>query len=162
MATLTVLKFGTPEGAQDGLSLVGDLQKQSLIKIQDAAIVNWAPGARKPKTRHLGDQTGTGALDGAFWGMLFGWIFFVPFLGAAVGAATGALAGHFASYGISNEFIDDVRSKVTEGTSALFLLTSDAVVDRVVDAMKQLPKFEIIATNLPREQEAELRAAFSS
>jgi len=49
---------------------------------------------------------------------------------------------------------------VTEGTSALFLMTSDAVEDRVVEAMKQ-SKFEIIATNLSKEEEEKLRAAFA-
>ena len=93
--------------------------------------------------------------------MLFGLIFFVPFFGAAVGGLMGALAGHFTDYGIDDKFIKEVRDKITPGTSALFLLTSDAVMDRVVDAAKTLPKFEIIATNLPKEQEEKLRAAFA-
>ena len=38
-------------------------------------------------------------------------------------------------------------------------MTSEAVVDRVVDAMKNA-KFEIIATNLSKEQEQKLREAF--
>jgi uncharacterized membrane protein len=41
----------------------------------------------------------------------------------------------------------------------LFLMTSEAVMDRVVDAMKNA-KFEIIATNLSKEQEQKLREAF--
>jgi uncharacterized membrane protein len=49
---------------------------------------------------------------------------------------------------------------VTEGTSALFLMTSDAVEDRVVEAMKK-SKFEIIATNLSKEEEGKLRTAFA-
>lgn len=162
MATLSVLKFENPDGAKQGLGLIQDLQKQSLITLQDAAIVTWPDGAKKPRTQHLANLTGIGALDGAFWGMLLGWIFFVPFLGAAIGALSGALAGHFSDYGIDDRFINDVRSKVTEGTSALFLLTSDAVVDRVVDAMKHLPKFELISTNLPKAQEEALRAAFAA
>jgi uncharacterized membrane protein len=159
---LTVLKFGIPDGAEKGLALVGDLQRQNLIKVEDAAIVSWPEGAKKPRTQHLAEIAGTsrGALGGAFWGMLFGLLFFLPFLGMAVGALSGALAGHFAHYGISDDFINQVRSKVTQGTSALFLLTSDAVVDRVIDAMKTLPKFEIVSTNLPKEQEEALRAAF--
>jgi uncharacterized membrane protein len=162
VATLSVLKFGTPDGARDGLALVQDLQKQDLIKLQDAAIVTWPAGAKKPKTQHLANLAGLGALDGAFWGMLFGFIFFIPLVGMAVGALAGALAGHFADYGIDDQFIKDVQGKVTEGTSALFLLTSDAVVDRVVDAMKHLPKFEIIATNLPKAEEEALRATFAA
>jgi uncharacterized membrane protein len=46
-------------------------------------------------------------------------------------------------------------------TSALFLLTSGAIVDQVVDAMKG-QTFEILSTNLPKEKEAELRAAFGA
>jgi uncharacterized membrane protein len=162
MATLTVLKFGTPDGADRGLALVRDLQTQSLIRVEDAAVVTWPEGAKKPRTRHLAEIAGTsgGALGGAFWGMLFGLLFLLPFLGMAVGALSGALAGHFAQYGISDAFIDQVRSKVTPGNSALFLLTSEAVVDRVIDAMKTLPQFEIVSTNLPKEQEEALRAAF--
>jgi uncharacterized membrane protein len=48
---------------------------------------------------------------------------------------------------------------VKEGTSALFLMTSDAVMDQVVQEMRGL-KFEIIATNLSAEQERKLRDAF--
>jgi uncharacterized membrane protein len=161
MATLTVLKFHAADGANQGLVVVQDLQKQALIKLHDAAVVSWPEGARKPKTRQLFDLACAGAWDGAFWGMLFGLIFFVPFFGAAVGGLMGALAGHFADYGIDDRFIQEVRNKVTPGTSALFLLTSDAVTDRVVEAAKALPKFEIIATNLPKEQEQRLREAFA-
>jgi uncharacterized membrane protein len=87
-------------------------------------------------------------------------LFFVPFFGLAVGAAIGALAGHFADYGIDDNFINQVRDKVTVGTSALFLLTSGAVVDKVVEAVKG-QQFEIIQTNLSKEQEDQLHEAFA-
>jgi uncharacterized membrane protein len=48
---------------------------------------------------------------------------------------------------------------VTEGTSALFLMTSNAVKDKVVEEMKGF-EFEIIATNLSKEEEEKLQAAF--
>ena len=92
--------------------------------------------------------------------MLFGLIFITPLFGLAIGAAVGALGGAFRDYGIDDDFIKRVRSQVTEGTSALFLMTSDAVMDRVVDGMKSV-KFDIIATNLSHDQEARLREAFS-
>ena len=152
MATLVAIKFPTTEGAQTMLYTVENLQKQQLIQIQDGAIVTWPEGAKKPKTKQLTSMTGVGALGGAFWGMLFGLLFFIPFLGLAIGAAMGALMGHFAHYGIDEGFIDQVRSKITPGTSALFLLTSGAVVDKVADAVKG-QQFEIIQTNLSKEQE---------
>jgi uncharacterized membrane protein len=49
---------------------------------------------------------------------------------------------------------------VTEGTSALFLMTSGAVQDKVAEAAKGL-KFELIASNLSKEEEEKLRAAFA-
>ncbi len=160
MATLTVLKFPTPDGAAKMLDKVSSLQKMELIKIQDAAIVSWPPGKKAPKTKQLVDMAGMGAMQGAFWGMLFGLIFFVPFFGLAVGAAFGALGGKMADYGISDDFIKKTREQVTEGTSALFLMTSGAVQDKVFQELKG-NDFEVIATNLTKEQEDMLKAAFA-
>ncbi len=159
MATLTVLKFDTPTGAQKALDLIKSLQKQQLITVQDAAIVSWKQGDKKPKTKQLNNLTGAGALNGAFWGMLFGLIFFIPFFGLAVGAAMGALAGKFSDYGIDDAFIEQVRGKVTEGTSALFLLSSGAVRDKVREAFKG-QKFELIASNLTKAEEKQLMEEF--
>jgi uncharacterized membrane protein len=160
-STLVVLKFDAPEGADKGLELAKKLQKEHLLQLLDAAIVTWAKGKKKPTTRHLMDLTAVGAVDGAFWGLLFGMIFFVPFLGAAVGATMGALSGSLADYGIGKDFLDQVRRKVTEGTSALFLLLGQVTTDKVVEAFKAAPKFEIIASNLSKEQEEKLKAAFA-
>jgi uncharacterized membrane protein len=159
MATLVAIKFPTTEGAQTMLYTLENLQKQQLIQIDDGAIVTWPEGTSKPKTKQLTSMTGVGALGGAFWGMLFGLLFFIPFFGLAVGAAIGALMGHFAHYGIDEGFIEQVRSKVTPGTSALFLLSSGAVVDKVADAVKG-QQFDIIQTNLSKEQEDQLRKDF--
>ena len=91
MATLSVLKFPTADGAQKMESTLLELQKQHLIEVQDAAIVTWPQGKKQPRTQQLHNMAGAGAMQGAFWGMLFGLIFFVPFFGLAVGAAMGAL-----------------------------------------------------------------------
>jgi uncharacterized membrane protein len=73
----------------------------------------------------------------------------------------GALAGKFSDYGIDDSFIKTVGQKVTEGTSALFLMTSDAVMDKVTDAVKAKGwTFEILSTNLSKEQEEQLRKDF--
>ena len=129
--------------------------------IYDRSSVSWPQGNKKPKTRQLHSTAGAGAGWGAFWGFLFGLIFFVPFLGAAIGAGMGGMTGALADVGIDDDFIREVCDKVTEGTSALFALTSGATApDKVVDELKQYD-FEIISTNLPEEQEQQLREAFS-
>jgi len=161
MATITAFKFDTSDGANQMLDLVEQLSKQQLVTLQDAAIVTWPEGKKKPKTHQLTSLTGMGALSGAFWGMLFGLIFFIPFFGMAIGAAMGALSGKFSDYGIDDSFIKSVGQQVTEGTSALFLMTSGAVMDKVSDAVKAKGwKFEIISTNLSKDQEAQLNQDF--
>jgi uncharacterized membrane protein len=53
-----------------------------------------------------------------------------------------------------------VREEVTPGTSALFLMTTNAVVDRVVEEFKG-SNFKLISSNLSKEQEEQLRTAFA-
>jgi uncharacterized membrane protein len=111
-----------------------------LIKLHDAAIVTWPVGKK--------NQNQSICL-----------ISFIPLFGLVVGATIGALAGSMTYLGINEDFIKSIRRKMTEGTSTLFLMTSNAVEDRIVEAMKQ-SKFEIIATNLAKEEEAKLHAVF--
>jgi len=160
MAALTVWKFDTPTGAQEALDILYGLKNQYLIEIEDAAIVEWPEGKKKPKTRQAVNLAGKGALNGAFWGMLFGLIFFIPIFGLAVGAAMGALSGVFEDYGIDDRFIKTVRNDVNEGTSALFLLTGDVTVDRVQEELRG-QMGTLIRSNMSREQEDKLREAFS-
>ena len=162
MATFTVWQFQTDEGAENALSLLERLQKEELVKIQDAAVVSWPKGAKKPKTRQLHNLVAAGALGGSFWGFLFGLIFFVPLLGLVIGAATGALSGSLGDVGIDDAFIKEVRSKVKPGTSALFLMTTDTVVDKVIEEFEGFSDHgTLIHTNLSNEQEDKLRAAFT-
>jgi uncharacterized membrane protein len=158
MSTLTVWKFDGASTADEAVALFVALSRQELIQIHDAATVSWQPEAKKPKTRQQHNLAGAGAVGGMFWGMLFGLIFFVPFLGAAVGAASGALAGSMSDVGIDDAFIQRIRERVTPGTSALFLMSSDAVLDKVKSAVEEAGlKPELLESNLSTEQEAALR-----
>jgi uncharacterized membrane protein len=161
VATLSVLKLDDPGGADRVLIALQGMQERQMITLEDAAVVRWPAGDKKPKTHQLHSTAGAVATFGAFWGFLFGIIFFVPFLGAAIGAGVGGLMGSLGDVGIDDAFIRQVREKVTEGTSALFALTSGATaLDRMVDELKAY-NFEIISTNLPEEQEKQLREIFT-
>jgi uncharacterized membrane protein len=160
MATLTVWKFDSPGGAESALALLERMQKEELVQVNDAAYVYWLEGKKKPKTEQLHKLTSAGALGGSFWGLLFGLIFFVPLLGMAVGAAMGALSGSMADVGIDDQFIREVRQHVTPGTSALFVMTSNVVADKVIDEFKQSGA-TLVSTNLSTEQEEKLREAFA-
>jgi uncharacterized membrane protein len=160
MATLTVWRFDTPLGAERAEQTLESLGKQGLIKVHDAAIVSFPEGAKKPKTRQLRNMTGAGALGGAFWGLLFGLIFFVPLLGLAVGAGLGAMSGSLTDVGINDDFIKSMRESITPGTSALFVMSSDAVVDKVREAFEGQP-MELVQTNLSHDQEKTLQEVFA-
>lgn len=161
MSTLSVWKFETAEGANETLNKLADMYKKQLIQIKDAAVVSWPTGKKRPRTDNYGSMVGRGMVSGAFWGMLFGLIFFVPLFGMAFGAAMGAFSGKFIDYGINDNFINKVRQEVTEGTSALFLLTSDAVRDRIAEEFKGV-SVELIHSNLSKEEEEKLIDEFGS
>jgi len=160
MATLTVWRFKEPEGAERAASTLAELQSQGLITVHDAATVSWPIARKRPRTRQLHNLAGAGALQGSFWGLLFGLLFFVPLFGMAVGAALGAVGGSLADIGIDDDFIDSVRMEVQPGTSALFVLTSDAVPEKVRDAFAT-EKPQLIHTNLSSDEETRLREYFA-
>jgi uncharacterized membrane protein len=69
------------------------------------------------------------------------------------------LTSALSDVGIDEDFIYQLRSKLTEGTSALFILSRDAVMDKINDASKG-KKPDLIAINLRRDEERKLRNLF--
>jgi uncharacterized membrane protein len=159
VGTLTVWKFDSEGGAEMAESRLQLLAKERLLNLEDAAVVSWPADKKAPKTRQMHGMAGLGALGGAFWGMLFGLLFFVPLLGMAIGAAAGAIGGSLTDVGIDDDFIDAVRREVQPGTSALFLMTSDVVLDKVQGEFSDLQP-QLIHSNLSAEQESRLREVF--
>ena len=62
MATLTAWAFSGVGDADATIDKLKGLQAQQLISIQDAAIVTWEVGKKKPRTRQLHNLAGPGAL----------------------------------------------------------------------------------------------------
>jgi uncharacterized membrane protein len=160
--TLTVWRFDTPEGAEETMHALEGLADEGLIDLHDAAALSWPSSTTKLRTAELHPATdaGGGALGGSFWGLLLGFIFFVPLLGAALGTATGLISDALSAVGIDDGFINRVRDEVTPGTSALFVLSSDAVMDKVREAFSA-NRPELIFTNLSTEQENAIREVFA-
>jgi uncharacterized membrane protein len=161
MSTLSVLRFLTVDGAQRMEDSLRDLQSARQIELQDAAIVTWPQGKRTPVAEQLLSFAGPEALPGAFWDTLLGLIFCIPIFGQVPGASVDTLSAKLVDYGIDDNFILQTRQVVTEGASAMFLLTSSAVQEAVVVAMRG-QTFELLSTNIPKKREDELRAAFSA
>ena len=66
MATLSVLKFNDPYGAERVMIALQGMQERQLITLEDAAVVSWPQGNKKPTTRQLHSTAGAGATWGAF------------------------------------------------------------------------------------------------
>ena len=63
MATLSIWKFTSPDGAEQAMRTLVRLQDERLITIQDASVVSWPEGRRKPRTWQARDLVGPAALS---------------------------------------------------------------------------------------------------
>jgi len=160
MSELIVFAFKTETGAEEMRNALGQMQKEHLIELEDAAVVVRKQDG-KAKVKQATSLVGAGALGGAFWGMLIGLLFFMPWLGLAAGALGGAIGGKFTDIGVDDKFIKEVGATIEPGQSALFLLVQSATVDKV---LPQLEKFDatVLQTSLSEEDEAKLRDTFSA
>ena len=96
---------------------------------------------------------------GCFWGVLLGAMFMVPVIGAAAGAAIGAVAKATGGVGIRKEDMEKIRSEVTEGTSALFLVTDEGNLDRVGERFHGA-HMKLVDTNLTEDERKILLETF--
>lgn len=151
MTAFTVWKFDTPEGAGKAASLLQGAEADGLVKLLDHAVVSWPVGAKRPETAHGAESAWRGGGWGAFWGLLLGALFLVPVFGAAAGAAIGAVAKATGGVGISKDQLETIRSQVTEGTSALFVVTDEGDLDRVGERFHGTP-MKLVDTNLTKEE----------
>jgi uncharacterized membrane protein len=156
--TLTVWRFGDPQGAEGILPGLRRLVAHGVIHVDDAAVVSWPEGSRKPSTTELGGLTSPGKLWGGSWGMLFGVIFLVPIAGPAFGAGAAAVAGSLSDFGIDDDFIARVRETVTPGTSALFVLSTASVADQLGVEIRG-PGIAVLRCNLNHAQARRVRDA---
>ena len=139
MNTLTVWRFATPEAADAALPLMVDARSPKAdADVDDAALVSWPPGRRKPSARALGGLARPGRLWGGFWGLLLGLIFLTPLAGPTFGAAAGALAGSLSDFGVEDDFVRDVRVAVTPGSSAVFVVSTATSAERLARALAAL------------------------
>lgn len=159
MTTFTVWKFDDPEGADRAVRLLRDAQADGLVKIDDHAIVSWPAGAKQPDSKHGHEETWHGVAWGSIFGLLIGTLFFLPVVGGLAGAALGGLAKATEDAGITKEQLEKIRGEVTEGTSALFIVTEQGDLDRLGDRMRGMHS-TLLATNLTDAERSVLLETF--
>lgn len=165
MADLVCVAFEDPTTADRALTELTALQKEYLIELKDACVVVRSPDG-EVHLHQAFQLVKSGALaggtSGALWGTLIGLLFLNPLaglaVGAGVGAASGALAGKLSDYGIPDDFIRELGSKIKPSSSALFLLVQKVTADKVLPRMKDF-KGHVLKTSLSDEREQRLRQA---
>ena len=161
MATLSVLRFSSPDGVEACFAAVEELKRRGALDVRDVGIVTWARGTRLPEARQITTFVDSPALSEVFWSTLFSLAFFIPLATTAAGASPRPGDCSLSELGIDDVFVRCIRDRITEGTSGLFLLTPDATVDRVISHLGQL-QFTVMSTNLTNRQEHALRSVFAS
>lgn len=159
MTTFTVWKFDDPDGADRAAAALKDAAAERLVKIDDHAVVRWPADAAQPTVEHGHDETKHGAAWGALWGLVAGTLFLVPVIGGVTGAAIGAISKATDDAGITKEQLEKIRTQVTRGTSALFLVTEAGDLDRLGERFHGTGS-KLIATNLTDAERETLYETF--
>ncbi len=167
MSNLVVLGFDGLHTADEVLNKLRSLQKEHLIDLEDACVVERDDGG-KIHVKQAVNLTALGAKAGGLWGAMWGTLVGVLFMnslagmviGAAVGAGSGALSGSLADFGIDDDFVKKLGETITPGSSALFVLVKSATEDKVLPEIEPF-KPRLLKTSLSNEQEEKLKAALS-
>lgn len=161
MTAFTVWKFPDADGAEHALKLLKRAESDHLIEVLDHAVVTWPEDSPQPRMTHGHEGTGRAAGKGAFWGLLAGALFTVPVLGAAAGAAIAGGAKSAEGLGISQEQLETMRKEITQGTSALFLVSESGDLDRVGERFRGV-HMTLVQTNLTPAERSTLLETFGS
>lgn len=168
MAQLLVFGFDDPQTAERVFELAGELSRQELLELEDAAWVERRPDGSVKLHQSINTTAAGasyGAASGVLWGSLIGLLFLNPLLGAVVGAGvgagSGALTGSLTDIGINDDLIREIGETLQPGKAAVFFLARNATVDRVIEAIKPYNP-TVIQTNLSRDSERELVQALQA
>lgn len=157
MGTLVVVGFPTAAEAEQVRRELVELQKEVLVALEDAVVVEHDPAGRVHLRQAL-NLTTAGAVGGGFWGTLVGLLFLNPLLGAAVGAGLGAASGGLSDLGLNDDFLREIGDTLPAGSAALCVLLRDSAPDRVIERLRfHAPQARLLRTNLSHGDEDHLR-----
>ena len=131
--TTTAWRFSGTESADEAVLTLLELDAQSLLDVQDVAVLRWPRYAAEPIAMEHVTQQG---------GML---------------AARMSKMKHGA---VDRSVIESVKGDMTPGTSALVIQSAGAAVDKVAEAF-QGHDMELIRSDLSVQQQDQIRNRFN-
>jgi uncharacterized membrane protein len=161
---LLVISFEDGLRAQEYLLAAAGLQKDADIQIHDAVLISRdADGHSHVRETH--DITPTQAGVGAgVWGLLLGTLFGGPIGGLVVGAASAGGAALYAKLvdtGVKDATIEELRTAVPPGRTAVALLVSHISVADLQRELARFPHAQLVETDLPPAAVSAVQAALA-
>jgi uncharacterized membrane protein len=153
---LLVIAFDHFDDARTAMTGLRALEREGQIRFEDTAIVERDPDGTAHVKNEVSGTTETAAAIGAAIGAVVTFVF--PLAGIALGAALGALVGRALDRGVSDSFVDEVKTTLRPGRSALFLVVKSSNADATLAALRQF-RGDLIQTTLDSEAEEALRDA---
>jgi uncharacterized membrane protein len=164
MADLIVLKFDNTYGATKALAAVRALEDLHYAWMDDVAVVEKHKTGLVTIHSSHGDPV-TGAWFGGLLGLLLFW-WFPPgwFLGGTLGGlGLGAIVGEaMASAGLDKKIIEEIKSELTPGSSALLLIGAEGDADEMARAFELYHPVSVKRFSLSDETIQKLREALGS
>jgi uncharacterized membrane protein len=156
MNQLIVVTFDHLEDARKAMQRLRSLESDGRIRFEDTAIVEREADGTAHVRNEVSGTTEGAAVVGALIGGALAFAF--PLAGIALGAALGAAVGNLLDSGVSGKFVDELKTSLTPGRSALFLVVKDAQVEPLIAALRDF-EGEVTQTTLDTEAEEALRQA---
>ena len=155
MNDLIVLAFDHFDDARTALARLRGLEKVGRIQFEDTALVERDPDGTVHVRNEISGTTETATVVGALVGGLLTFAF--PPAGIAIGALGGALVGRSLDTGVSPKFVDEVKTTLRPGRSALFLVVKRSDSDATLAALRGFHG-DVIQTTLSTEAEEAFRS----
>lgn len=184
-SNLIVLSFDGQSGAEAMYEQFEELQKQKVIVIEDAVILErgeasqpidsqpfeanpYSMAGTSGPSSHISNSSGeitvkqthgrkgNYALKGGGIGVLAGWILGGPIGGLVVGAGLGAITGAMKDFGISDANVEQIKARLKPDSSALLALGSVNDRDVFIAKVKSFDA-DLIMSSLSTDAERQLR-----
>ncbi len=163
MADLIVLKFDDTYAAQGALAAVRALEELDYAWVDDVAVVERHKSGRvSTHTTHGSVAEGAfwGGIAGLFVGLLFPPVGFLALWAAGLGA--GAITGEaIKEHGLDKQMLNDIRSELDKGTSALLLIGAGGDADQMTRAFEPYKPVKVIRHPLDDKTVESLKGALS-
>lgn len=157
MPNLIVITFDDMDEAGQVRESLKKLEKSGSLSLDDSAVIVKDENGKVHVKNQMDRGVKVGAVGGGLLGLLIASIFF-PVAGIVVGVLGGMGVGALADMGIQKSFVKEVSESITNGSSALFVISRGGDPNAALAVLRPY-KGTVYHTSLDPEDEESLRRA---